>query len=212
MSDETLVSSYIWHTQRPYLVRPPDSPDDPRVEINRLLEAGKAEDVIRLHDPLGHGEPEDRRLYLSLVVTHLQAGNVPRARDLCEQAIRYFQAAGDRAKEANGYAQLARIEWREKSSSGGFSAAMSSIEKALALDPQCRPAWINGLCYCSLDENTASLESFVARFVDTFPEFDSDDLLASYLREDAQLAWARSQPCFAKIVGRIFSNTKGEPR
>lgn len=187
----------------PHLLTEPEDSEDPRPVIVELMAENKTKEVISRFDvsePRSY--PGDNRVLVGLIGAHIQAGNMDRAKALCEHSLAVFRSLGDRHREATVFAQRARIAFREE----GFEAAQVWHQKAWDTDERCLTAWANALAYASVDQLLSQLESSVAKFVVAVPDFGRNPHLVTFFREDAQLAWARRQATFKREIIARLSN------
>jgi tetratricopeptide (TPR) repeat protein len=183
---------WVRHNQEPFCEGTPEA-EDPRPEMVRLLQEGKAAEVVERFDPADH------RCLLALANAHLQLGDLERAEEMARRAIAYFEGIGHAPDHATAIALRARVLWRSQ----GLDAALAALDAALAVDPRCKTAICNRLCYVSVSRRSDLLGPYVRDFQDRVPGWFTDDFYTQFIRLDSQLTWARSQSAFQPILDKV---------
>jgi tetratricopeptide (TPR) repeat protein len=161
----------------------------------RLLQEGRGAEVIARFDPADH------RCLLALANAYLQVDNLVQAETMARRAIAHFHAIGHTPDEATAIALLARVLWRTRD----LNTALTALTQALAVDPLCKTAICNRLCYVSVARRQDLLAEYVQDFLARVPAWSGDDFYLQFFRLDAQLTWARQQPAFRPIVEHAYA-------
>jgi tetratricopeptide (TPR) repeat protein len=186
---------WVRHNQEPFCEGSP-APEDPRPEMVRLLQEGRAAEVIARFDPA------DPRSLLALTNAYLQLGELDRAETMARRSIAHFHEIGHAPDEATAIALLARILWRTQ----GLEPAVEALGEAIAVDPLCKTAICNRLCYVSVSRRPDLLAEYVEDFLNRVPSWYEDDFYLQFFRMDSQLTWARQQATFAPILEYAYTS------
>jgi hypothetical protein len=171
---------------RPYPIR--NYPEeDPRPKLLKYLEEGKTSVAIESFDET------DSRCLNGLTWAHQLNDSLEDAERLACTAINVF--SGDLA---TAISHLACVKMR-RSDNEACEEAFELFKRAISIRPDCHTAHCNRLCYASRLRNTTELDLAIADLITCVPSWATQTCYTDFLADDADLAWARSQPSFAKF-------------
>jgi len=172
---------------------------DLRAKLVSRLNQGRSNEIIQEYDQGPNVFPKDDRVLNSLAWANLMEGNIERARALTEYAISRFGITKQARHQAMAMNNRAAVAFRLE----GFPAANALLRNACAVDPECMSAWSNTMNYASKLQHLAALESSVSQFLSSMVNWHHDARYIYWLRNESDLAWARSQKCFAPLMARL---------